>query len=49
MEFGGRSSWNWMAEGFGFCEAVFFKDGLSRGRLDVCEEGEGSFFVNGTF
>ena len=38
-----------MAEGFGFCEAVFFKDGLRRRRLGVREEGESGVLVGGGF
>jgi len=41
--------WEWMAEGFGFGEAVFFEDGSCRGRFDVREEGESGVFVGASF
>jgi len=49
MALGADSSGNGMVEGFGFGETVFFEDGLSRRRFDVCDEGEGSAFVGGSF
>jgi len=49
MALGVDSSGNGMAEGFGFGETVFFEDGLSRRRFDVCEESNGGVFVGGSF
>ena len=49
MVLGVDSSGNGMAEGFGFGETVFFEDGLSRRRFDVCEESNGGVFVGGSF
>jgi hypothetical protein len=43
------SSRDGMAEGFGFSEAVFFKDGLRRRRLGVREKSESRVFVSGGF